>query len=437
MDEFKLLVLAALVAVSIRSALRGLDAFPGFAISLTYCWLQATAGIVVELVGLRSSLWSPQSEEAVALSLLGVLSMALGYRAGHSLVGGGRHAPLSLEDAVGRASLKQILVFWALGLVLALGTTLPGLNSGARALVAAIVSLRMAPVVLLFSKAITSHACRLPAVAVFLVELTLGFTSYFSGFKFPILAAALAACALLPIRRVLGWGVLVAPPLLLIFSTWQAVKDPYRLYLAGGVKQQQVVRTKSQSLTEITVLVSELKRRDLVRGFESGLQRLAYVDIFGHAIRRIPSVIPHQGGSLWIRALMNPLQPRILFPDKVAYNDSVETNSFTGLNFATHEEGVSVSMGWNAESYVDFGARFMFAPIFLLGLFVGAWGRALYRTRTPALLTSLLFGTSMAFSSLLLETSLPKLTGSLAIRLLMVTGVVFLTTVLLRKGERS
>jgi hypothetical protein len=73
--------------------------------------------------------------------------------------------------------------------------------------------------------------------------------------------------------------------------------------------------------------------------------------------------------------------PRLLFPDKPALpNDSDLTNYYTGLYMAGEEQGTSVSLGYVAESYIDFGIYGMFAPILMLGMLLG-WFFRFFLTR--------------------------------------------------------
>ena len=57
---------------------------------------------------------------------------------------------------------------------------------------------------------------------------------------------------------------------------------------------------------------------------------------------------------------------------------------YTGRLFASGDRGTSVSMGYMAESYIDFGPILMFVPIFALGLALGLITRYLVlRTQIP------------------------------------------------------
>jgi hypothetical protein len=61
-----------------------------------------------------------------------------------------------------------------------------------------------------------------------------------------------------------------------------------------------------------------------------------------------------------------------LNPNKPNYEASVKTTKFTGIGYARASQGVSVSLGYFADGYVDFGYLGMFFPLLLLGLVYGS-----------------------------------------------------------------
>ena len=63
--------------------------------------------------------------------------------------------------------------------------------------------------------------------------------------------------------------------------------------------------------------------------------------------------------------------PRILFPGKAIIDESQQTNRYTGLRHADMSEGTQISLGYAAESYVDFGRQGMMVVIFGLGVLLG------------------------------------------------------------------
>lgn len=68
---------------------------------------------------------------------------------------------------------------------------------------------------------------------------------------------------------------------------------------------------------------------------------------------------------------MHVLQPRILFPNKEAIDDSKMVNKYATRKVAGAKQGASFSLGFMAESYIDFGPYLMFIPIFCVGWLLG------------------------------------------------------------------
>jgi hypothetical protein len=105
------------------------------------------------------------------------------------------------------------------------------------------------------------------------------------------------------------------------------------------------------------------------------------------------------------------LTPRLLFPNKASIDDSARTEKYTGVQVSGTEQGTSISLGYVAESYIDFGVKGMFAPILLLGLFYGLIYRFFadhqrYRVLGFAMATAIL-----VFGAYTIETSNIKLLG--------------------------
>jgi len=106
-------------------------------------------------------------------------------------------------------------------------------------------------------------------------------------------------------------------------------------------------------------------------GLESLTLRVSYVNFFAQTLMHVPEAMPHENGALWLGTITHVLMPRLLFPDKEVLDDSARTTLYTGITVAGAEEGTSIGLGYVAESYIDFGPPWMFAPVLLLGLVYG------------------------------------------------------------------
>jgi hypothetical protein len=172
-------------------------------------------------------------------------------------------------------------------------------------------------------------------------------------------------------------------------------------------------------------MIAAITPSDLVNAIEPLLTRVGYVDYFAAALDYVPWQREHEGGRLWWRSILHVLVPRALYPSKPWLpSDSELTSAYTGLILAGEEQGTSISMGYMAESYVDFGIYGMFLPVLLLGLL---WGRiyTFFVGRAPTPEEGFAFGTAVLIHASYFEIASVKLLGGLLMRFI-VLGVLFL-----------
>lgn len=208
---------------------------------------------------------------------------------------------------------------------------------------------------------------------VLVIELILGFTGFFSGFKTIFFLLIIVSSS--NIRRLKD---ILKPTYLLLFVAvfiltiyWQSIKSDYRSYVNLGNNTQTVEVSLSDRIDFHLNNIKDFNLEDFNSGLDSGLRRLGYLEFFSYSIRQVPSNIPYQNGRLWAEAIYHILTPRFLFPDKPSINDSDRTNEFTGIQVAGVEQGTSISIGYMGESYIDFGFPLMIFPIFILGYYYG------------------------------------------------------------------
>ena len=255
---------------------------------------------------------------------------------------------------------------------------------------------------------------------IFGFEFLLSIGGYFSSFK-EVFFFALFGLAIAHVRRtprILILGTAMAAVMLALGIVWTAIKEDYRAFANAGSGQQIVVAGYGEGLVEIGRLVSELDGKDLSDGADRLSKRVMYHHFFGIAANRVPSVIPHTGGEIWVEAITRPMMPRLFFPNKRAINDSDLTNQYTGLRVATAEQGTSISLGYMAEAYIDFGPILMFLPIGALGAAIGYFYRWLLRRRGPTVVAGAALAPFALMPAHLAETSILKLAPTLVLTLL-------------------
>jgi hypothetical protein len=208
---------------------------------------------------------------------------------------------------------------------------------------------------------------------IIVAEVILSLFSFFSSFK-DIIITAIVIVLMFPnrlsaresvIAMVLGCGFLYS-----IFI-WQSVKGDYRKFLNAGERSQNIVVSQEDALKKLQDLSEKTGTANKNDVLYQTIDRISYIEFFSQSTENVPKRIPHENGRLWKDNIMHIFQPRILFPNKEAIDDSKMVNKYATRKVATAKQGASFSLGYMAESYIDFGPYLMFIPIFLVGWLLG------------------------------------------------------------------
>jgi hypothetical protein len=264
--------------------------------------------------------------------------------------------------------------------------------------------------------------------AVFLLELAAGIGSYFADFKtvFVITFFALLASG----TRITGKALLGASAVgVLVISfaiVWTAVKVDYRAFVSGGQAAQIITVDYVTRIAKLYELAAALDMEALTNAVDQFLRRLTYVEYFGVVLTYVPANVPHTLGAIFWDAIARPFLPRLLFVDKDVIDDTERTNLFTG-GLGGSSEGVSISLGYIAEAYIDFGPYIMFAALLGIGLFYGLVYRVLLRWRRSSGLLGMAMATAVLASVGPMENSFTKVFGGIVVSLVIAWGtIVFL-----------
>lgn len=391
---------------------------PALLFAMAFHWVQAT------MLTLDSNLRGLTLEERVGshtiamaawLSLLGVLVVTLGMRVG----AGKSEAPgLRQEIAFQTTRLSVRALFWSsLGAIIAAQqiTVLASFFSPLRQQILALSALHWIIVYLFTYAVLHQHRGYAELGLVFAIELGIGFLGFFSGFKtviFLMLMAALASPAALRgvrFRLIVSLSVVV----LTLGLFWIAVKKDYRMFLNQGTGDQVVLVPIEKRISKLIELGGELDGQKLGNSIEALSDRLTYVTYFGESIQIVPDHLSYENGKLWWEAIENVLVPRFLNPNKRVINDSERTSFYTAGYVAGFQEGTSISLGYIAESYIDFGPVGMFLPLFLWGLLVGFAYRVLLKTPAFPLFGHASAAALVLMNAMYLETSNLKMLGGM------------------------
>lgn len=358
---------------------------------------------------------SPEMVQAFWLSLAGLFVLAIGMR----LMVGRWSSSMSASRISIETQHYSIRKIWWLYLVLFL---LANVSAGylwsilpLRSISLALLSLRwVAYFALVYLAMVAGKGFRQPVLLVATVmEIVIGFAGFFSGFKqamFVFTLALLASKVRLKNKDLIPVCAIVVLTLFL-GVVWTAIKGDYRAFLSQGTGQQVILVPLTDRLGKAADLTLELDAADFTNAAERMLSRSAYIEMFARVLDYVPRVRNHEGGDLWMTAVKHILMPRILFPGKSALpSDSELTMQYTGMTMASGAQGTSISMGYMAESYIDFGAFFMFIPVFMLGLLWG-WVYRYFVTRTLILFVGYGFATIVLMGASQFEIHTVKLLG--------------------------
>ena len=342
-----------------------------------YQWIQAAMGpIYGNLSGLELNDLSRNLGEhnlAVWLELTGVLCLALGMR--WAIGNRGFDLNRRIIAFVGsRPPGFWFRIYLAASVFGALCATFAYSAGGLTQPLLSLSQIKWAGYILLTFSAFAIHGNPKGIwIAVTLLEFVLSIGGFFSTFKDIFFYAALG---------LVGSGYRFRAPQLIIFTAlgslllplgvvWSAVKIPYRDFVNGRTMQQSVNAGYTERIGYLGTLIGDLDRPALADGLDTLARRVMYFEFFGAAIGNVPENVPHTGGAIWGRAVAASFMPRLIFSSKAPVHDSELTRQYTGIRVTSYEQGTSISMGYLAEAYIDFGAVLMFVPILLLGAGLG------------------------------------------------------------------
>lgn len=202
------------------------------------------------------------------------------------------------------------------------------------------------------------------------IEFLLGFFSFFSDFKTVLF---FLACLFLTFLVKVTLKQLILAVVSIIFIaflgiTWTAIKGEYRTFLNQGSKTQTVQVSQSAAIDKLMELSEQEKDTSAATSF---FERIQYTWHIAKAMDHVPAVVPYQDGANWWESISFALTPRYFNPNKPKYEASKKATKYTGIGYLGSEQGVSFSLGYFADGYVDFGYLGMFFPLFFIGLAYG------------------------------------------------------------------
>lgn len=211
--------------------------------------------------------------------------------------------------------------------------------------------------------------------AIIFVEIVLSFFSFFASFKevlFSVLIVLATQKIKLTPRNIVAFSSVIIITLFLLIK-WQTVKGDYRAFLNKGQRETQAVQVSQEEALEKLQELAEKKtsEEEQKNVIYASIDRVSYIEFFSESRIRVPAFIPYENGKLWAANIAHIFLPRFFFPDKPIIDDSQMVNKYCIRKVATAKMGVSFSLGFMAESYIDFGPVLMFLIVFLVGALLG------------------------------------------------------------------
>lgn len=354
---------------------------PIFPFVIAYQWVAITIGYwYMQVVGdFPTIVPTGDIDRTILLSLTGLLLLALGIRVawgiGQRVLGRRAEWP-----EVGVENLRRlfwlVLVLYAVDYVYVVNTK----NfAGFDVLLDRVLDLRQIALLVLWFEVLRQRRgftfLWLSLAFVFFPRLG----SYFSDFKSPLFMLAVAFAAAWQPWRGPWWrlpvaGVKALPlAVVLVFLAliWQGggvKKETRRAYESGQIGGDPLSRISLFINTTESAVPDVL--HDPQPAIQELVNRLSYVTFFSRVLEHVPKREPFADGELLKMAIQNSVMPRFLFPDKaVLPSDSYYTRRFTGV--MVNDTDTSISIGYMAEFYADWGTLGMFVSVFLFGCWIG------------------------------------------------------------------
>ena len=408
----------AATGIAIFGLLRGVPGHGVLLIPICFQVLQVTIKPVVAVLSGQElndlSDYGTDLESAFFFSLAAISLMVFGVRI--ACMGHGqqrsRQGAAGVTDWPMRGTVALALVLIVAGnACLLLASGLGGLYQ----LALAIANVKYAGLFLLAHHALRFRRHGLLLAGIVAFEILIGMTGYFGQFRLALVSLAAAAWfsgGFSSLRQAAAFSLLAAMGVALAVF-WSAVKSDYRAFLNHGVGDQVVLRAPEERLDYLWQAGKSLDRLQYQKSIEELIGRLSYIDLLSATMESVPDGLPHESGARLMGAVRHIFMPRLFFPEKPPLeSDSRVTTYYTGIEIAG--EHTSVSLGYLAELYIDFGLLGALALMAVLGLVYGWVFRKLvtYPRLPQSFNTSLLLLITLPLA--LFETALVKVVGAVA-----------------------
>ena len=364
-------IMTLMVCVRLVSTNDGLFVLP---IALAFHWMEGSLGLIyLGLTGREvPAIYDSDYRPMVMIALGCCLAMAAGIRLGLWF----KKAPDPNAPRPGFAFSFGLLIAIYVSTVFLEGTltALTPEYPSLRQILTTFDSARLG-VLFLILRRLCSPPSRFGLVALVVsIEIVLGITGFFAGFREPIVLAVLAVLEVFDRRNARHWAALTVASVVIcaLGVLWMGIRGDYR---REYVEVDQFSGSRSARVNHVGDLTSAFMKNDaesVMRTTDQLVERMWTIYYPALALRRVPSILPHTNGAIVGAALLHIVTPRVFFPNKGELpSDSDEVRKYANVAVAGRETNTSIAFGYSAEAYIDFGLPWMFMPVFCFGMFIG------------------------------------------------------------------
>ena len=433
--------LAIAVLLLIWALLASGEGPPVLALALTYQWMQATIGIFYSVLTGEEleAMYMTDWQRMVLISLGWITCLAVAMFYGILLT---RRRITPPPDAPVRAVSAKILYVAYLASLLLTGVV-QELAWEYPMFTQAILAITFTHLGLLFvlTRRFTRPRFQWEKLALLMaIEVAVGFTGYFAGFREPIVMGAIAVLEVFDRRDVRHWAFAVALGAVLAVSSlvWMSVRGQLRQEIDEELLSNSRVERFDRARTLSSGLFSQ-SSSDYSDATTRLIERLWAIEYPAMALERVPAVIPHTHGDIMWDAVTHLVTPRFLNPDKPdLISDSELVRKYAGVNVAGSESNTSIAFGYVGESYVDYGLPWMFIPPIIYGFLIGVlfqvWLSVIHHRELAIAMTTVVFWLALY----LFERSWAKTLGGTLTLMVYLGGFVYLIDqwLLMRRAQQ-
>jgi hypothetical protein len=374
--------LACAVLALVWVTLPGTEGPPVVALAMTMQWVSVTIGWFYNLLTGREldATIHTDYRYMVLLGLVWVATMTLGLALGRSLIDRMR-PPQGIRPAHALTFKSVMAVYIVFTVTLSIVRVTDVDLGGLTMPVIALTYLRLGLVYLVLRRMVAHREWHY-LTAVLALEVVLGISGFYAGFKEPLIMAALAFLEHFDKRDIRHWFSLTAlgVTMAMLGIIWIGIRGDYRSKFEENERFLNSRSTRIDALRESVNRWMSQDSGEIWQNVDAFVDRMWTIYYPALAVDRVPSMLPHTHGALMAETLRYVFEPRIFFPNKPEIvSDSQMVRRYSGVMVAGQEQNTDIAFGYAAESYVDYGVPGMFVPAFIWALFIGATIELIYR----------------------------------------------------------